>query len=198
MVRRKLIKKGFRKLTPRPSGQELSSAPKSASLSQWLSRWPSVIRIKLLVLDFDGVMTDNKVYVDENGKETVCCSRQDGLGIENLKNSGVKILVISKEKNRVVSARCKKLRIKSIQGVEDKSKILKQLLKDLNIPPRQVCYLGNDITDIECVKLAGLGCAVRDSHPALLEVADYITINKGGNGAVREICDLILAGLHKR
>lgn len=198
MVRRKVIKKGLRRLTPHPRREEWGSGPKTAYLSRRLSKWPSKARIKLLVLDFDGVMTDNKVYVDENGKETVCCSRQDGLGIENLKKSGVKILVISKEKNRVVSARCKKLRIKSIQGAKDKSKILKQLLKDLNIPPRQVCYLGNDITDMECVKLAGVGCAVRDSHPSLFKVADYVTINKGGNGAVREICDLILAGLHKR
>lgn len=198
MVRRKLIKKGFRKLTLRLCGQGSGSAPKAAYLSRRLSKRPSKARIKLLVLDFDGVMTDDKVYVDENGKETVCCSRQDGLGIESLKKSGVKIMVISKEKNRVVSARCKKLRIKSIQGAKDKSKILKQLLKDLNLPPRQVCYLGNDITDLECIKLAGVGCAVRDSHPALFKVADYVTINKGGNGAVREICDLILAGLHKR
>lgn len=149
-------------------------------------------KVKLLVLDFDGVMTDNKVYVDENGKETVCCSRSDGLGIERLKKFGVKILVISKEKNKVVTARCKKLKIRCIQRIDDKLKTLKQILKDTDIPPSQVCYLGNDINDIECIKLAGFGCAVRDSHPALLKVADYVTKNKGGDGVVREACDLIL------
>lgn len=149
-------------------------------------------QIRLLVLDFDGVMTDNKVYLDESGREMVCCFRADGLGIEELKRSGVKVLVISKERNRVVKARCQKLGVKSIQGIDDKLKTLREVLRGLNIPPSQVCYLGNDINDIECVKLAGLGCAVRDSHPGLLKEADYVTEKKGGRGAVREICDLIL------
>lgn len=149
-------------------------------------------KVKLLVLDFDGVVTDNKVYVNEDGKEMVCCSRGDGLGIEALKKFGIKILVISKEENKVVTARCKKLRVSSIQGIDNKLRALKQMLKKLNIPSSQVCYLGNDINDVECVKLAGFGCAVRDSYPTLLKAADYITTNKGGNGAVREICDLIM------
>lgn len=149
-------------------------------------------KVKLLVLDFDGVMTDNKVYVNEDGKEMVCCSRGDGLGIENLKKIGIKILVISKEENKVVTARCKKLRVSSVQGIDNKLRTLKQVLKKLNIPPSQVCYLGNDINDVECVKLAGFGCAVRDAHPTLLKVVDYTTKNKGGNGAIREICDLIM------
>lgn len=149
-------------------------------------------KVKLLVLDFDGVMTDNKVYVNEDGKEMVCCSRADGLGIENLKKIGIKILVLSKEKNKIVNARCKKLKIRSIQGIDNKSKVLKQILKKLNISSSRVCYLGNDINDVKCVKLAGFGCAVRDSHPTLLKVADYVTKNKGGEGAVREICDLII------
>lgn len=152
-------------------------------------------KVKLLILDFDGVMTDNKVYVNENGEEMVCCSRSDGLGIENLRKSGLSIWVLSKEKNKVVDARCKKLKIRSIQGIDDKLKALKQILKDTDISPSQVCYLGNDINDIECVKLAGFGCAVKDSHPELLKVANYVTKNKGGNGAVREICELISESL---
>ena len=155
-------------------------------------------KIKLLVLDFDGVMTNNKVYIDENGKEMVCCSRADGLGIENLKKQGVKILVLSKERNRVVKARCKKLKVKCVQKVNDKLKTLNQALEEMNILPSQVCYLGNDINDIECVKFVGLGCAVRNSHLTLLRVADYVTKNKGGDGAVREICDLILGDWLKR
>lgn len=152
-------------------------------------------KVKLLVLDFDGVMTNNKVYVDEDGKEMVCCSRADGLGIERLKKSGINIWVISKERNKAVDARCKKLKIRCVQGIDDKLKVLKRILKDTAICPSQVCYLGNDINDIECVKLVGVGCAVRDSHPALLKVASYVTKNEGGDGAVREICDLILGVL---
>lgn len=149
-------------------------------------------KVKLLVLDFDGVMTDNKVYVNEDGKEMVCCSRGDGLGIEALKKFGIKILVISKEENKIVTARCKKLRVSSVQGIDNKLRALKQMMKKLNIPPSQVCYLGNDINDVECVKLAGFGCAVRDAHPEVLKVANFVTKNCGGNGAVREICDLIM------
>lgn len=175
MLKRKLTKRSFR---------ETSSPTRRPG--------PKPGRIRLLVLDFDGVMTDNKVYVDENGREMVCCSRADGLGIENLKKSGVKVLIISKERNRVVRTRCAKLKVKSIQGIDDKLKTLRQALRGMSILPRQVSYLGNDINDIECVKFAGLGCAVRDSHPGLLKAADYVTEKKGGNGAVREVCDLIL------
>lgn len=154
-------------------------------------------KVKLLVLDFDGVMTDNKVYVDEDGKELVCCSRSDGLGIENLKEAGVKIWVLSKERNKAVDARCKKLKIRCIQGIDDKLKTLRKILKDTDISPSQICYLGNDINDIECVKSAGFGCAVKDSHPSLLKVADFVTKNKGGDGAVREVSELILGRLSK-
>jgi YrbI family 3-deoxy-D-manno-octulosonate 8-phosphate phosphatase len=149
-------------------------------------------KIKLLVLDFDGVMTDNKVYVAKDGKETVCCSRADGMGIECLKKQKIKVMVLSKEKNRVVEARCKKLKLKSIQGIDDKVKILKRILKEEGLSPLRVCYLGNDINDIECGKFVYIGCAVRDSHPSLLRAADYVTKAAGGNGAVREVCDLIL------
>lgn len=149
-------------------------------------------KIKLLVLDFDGVMTDNKVYIDESGREFVCCSRSDGLGIELLKKKDIKVIVISREKNRVVKTRCEKLKIPYIQGVNDKVSILQQVIKKHKISVSSVCYLGNDITDIGCVKSVGLGCAVLDSHPSLLKVAKFTTRKRGGNGAVREICELIL------
>lgn len=148
--------------------------------------------IRFLVLDFDGVMTDNKVYISQDGTETVCCSRADGLGIEQLKKRNLKILVISKERNKVVSARCRKLKIRVKQGIDAKLKILTEEAKRLKILPSEICYLGNDVNDIDCVEYAGLGCAVKDSHPSLLKVADYVTKNKGGNGAVKEICDLLL------
>lgn len=149
-------------------------------------------KIKLLVLDFDGVLTDNSVYVNARGKEMVRCSRADGLGIEFVRKNGIKIFVLSREKNKVVSERCRKLKIVCIQGVVDKAKILRRKIKKLSISYSQVCYIGNDINDMKCVELAGIGCAVQDGHPKLQAVADYVTRNKGGEGAVREICDLIL------
>ena len=153
--------------------------------------------VKLLALDFDGVMTDNKVYVDDRGNETVRCSRSDGLGIERLTMKGIKVLVISKEKNKVVRTRCKKLGIACIQGVERKTTILRQRAKVLKIPLRKTCYVGNDINDMECMRAAGIGCAVCDAHPNVLRCADYITKRRGGAGAVREVCDLIVEGTKK-
>jgi len=148
-------------------------------------------KVRLLVLDFDGVMTDNKVYVDEDGREMVCCSRGDGLGTDMVRKKGIAVMVISKERNKVVAQRCNKLGLECRQATDDKLKILKETLKRLKIAPSQVCYVGNDINDIECVGFVGLGCAVKDSHPRLLKIAGYITARKGGDGAVREVCDLI-------
>jgi len=151
-------------------------------------------KIKLFVLDFDGVMTDNKVYVDEDGEETVSCSRADGLGIEMVKKEGVSVLVLSKEKNKVVQARCKKLNIRLIQGLDNKLTILKKEIAKRKLSKQEVCYVGNDVNDIDCMKFVGLSCAVKGASPQVLKIADYVTKNCGGNGAVREICDKILVG----
>ena len=148
--------------------------------------------IKLLVLDFDGVMTNDLVYIDEHGKNLVRCSRSDGLGIALVKQKGVKVAVISRENNPVVKARCRKLKIPAFTGVENKIKVLERLVRIYRINAKHVCYIDNDITDIDCVKFAGIGCAVNNSHPLLLSNSGYVTKNKGGEGAIREICDLIL------
>jgi len=148
--------------------------------------------VKLLICDFDGVMTNDTVIVDQSGKESVICSRCDGLGIEMLKKTGIEILVISKEKNPVVIARCRKLNIKVINGIDDKINILKKEIKNRNIVLDDICYIGNYVNDIDCIKAAGIGVAVADAHPSALDIADYITKKKGGKGAVREICDIIL------
>jgi YrbI family 3-deoxy-D-manno-octulosonate 8-phosphate phosphatase len=149
-------------------------------------------KIKLIVFDFDGVMTDNKVIVDENGKESVRCDRGDGLGVEYYKKKGGKMLVISKEKNKVVEARCKKLGIRVFYGVDSKLDLFKQEVKKLNLTMQEVCYIGNDVNDLECIKEAGIGVAVNDSYPEVKKIANYITTKKGGKGAFREIIELIL------
>lgn len=147
--------------------------------------------IKLLALDFDGVMTNDKVYIDEEGVEMVRCSRADGLGIELLKKKGIDILVISKESNKVVKARCKKLKIQCLHGENNKLGALRRGLAEKRIPRNHVCYIGNDISDYECIKYAGIGVAVKESQGVLLKVADFVTRKRGGEGAVREICDKI-------
>ena len=149
-------------------------------------------KIKALFLDFDGVLTDDRVLVDENGKEAVFCSRSDGLGIEMLRKAGVYVAVISKEKNPVVSARCKKLQIDCLQSIDNKISIFKEELAKRKLSREETAFVGNDVTDIDCIKEAGIGIAVKDSNPKAAKAADFVTANKGGYGAVREVADLIL------
>ncbi|MBW2989889.1 HAD hydrolase family protein [Candidatus Woesearchaeota archaeon] len=151
-------------------------------------------KIRMLVMDFDGVLTNNLVLVDSEGGESVFCSRADGFGIDMLKKSGKELLVLSKEENKVVEARCKKLKIPCIHGIEDKEHIFMDEIKKKGIGMEEVCFIGNDLNDIGCIKLAGIGVAVQDAYPLVKKCADYITDEKGGCGAVREVADLILSG----
>ena len=151
--------------------------------------------IKLLAMDFDGIMTDGKVYVDQDGEETVKCSRKDGLGIELLKKHGITAVVISKEVNPVVSIRCKKLNIDCYQVVQDsesKYKILERIIREKNIDPSQVAYMGVDLNDIQVFKNVNLAITVADGHESLKKLSHYITEAKGGDHAVREVCEKIL------
>ncbi|MFA5270962.1 MAG: HAD hydrolase family protein [Candidatus Omnitrophota bacterium] len=149
-------------------------------------------KVKIVVFDFDGVFTDNRVLVSEDGKESVFCSRGDGHGIKLLKEAGVETLVISTEVNPVVSARCKKLNLRCIQGCENKIKVLARELKRLNIKPKEAAYLGNDVNDLECLETVGLSACVADATYKILKICRYRTKACGGFGAVREFCDFII------
>lgn len=151
--------------------------------------------VKLLALDFDGVLTDGFVYMNQDGVEMVRCSRKDGLGIEMLKENGIEVIVISKEENPVVPARCRKLKIKCWQKVKTgagKLDILKRYSLEHGISAKEICFIGDDINDIPCIEWTGVGVTVADGHVENKKVADYITKASGGNGAVREVCELIL------
>jgi 3-deoxy-D-manno-octulosonate 8-phosphate phosphatase (KDO 8-P phosphatase) len=182
-------------------------------------------KIKLLALDFDGVLTDNRVLITEEGKEAVLCNRGDGLGLGMLKQAGIEVVVISKEKNPVVAARCRKLGLECVQACDNKLAALKKgaeggslktetrdeggKLKTERGPersqassfkfhpsplsPEEIAYVGNDVNDLECMKWVGWPIAVNDAVPEVIAVAKYITKARGGYGAVREICDLLLA-----
>jgi 3-deoxy-D-manno-octulosonate 8-phosphate phosphatase (KDO 8-P phosphatase) len=143
----------------------------------------------LLVFDFDGVLTDNKVILDQNGKESVVCDRGDGLGIEMARKSGLHILILSKEVNKVVSARGKKLKIKVIQGINDKPSELKKYCEKMGIPLKKVMYVGNDLNDLAVMKLVGTSVAPKNSHPSVLKIASIILGKNGGDGAVRELIE---------
>lgn len=157
---------------------------------------PDFSKVRLLVMDFDGVHTDGRVFTDQDGKETVVCSRKDGMGLEMLRRkTDVRACVISKEANPVVAARCKKLLLPCYQKVdtgEGKVEILKRVMEEQGILPEETVYMGDDVVDILPMKAVGIGVAVYDAHPRVKEVASLISAERGGNGAIREVCEMII------
>ena len=151
----------------------------------------SLSSIKLVAFDFDGVFTDNTVIVDQFGVESVKCWRSDGLGISKLLSLGVHVWIISTEVNPVVNVRAKKLKIPSMQAVEDKADAILTLSKELSIGLDEIAYVGNDINDIGALRIVGFPIAVSDAYPDIQEYVSYVTKKAGGFGAVREVCDLI-------
>jgi YrbI family 3-deoxy-D-manno-octulosonate 8-phosphate phosphatase len=157
-----------------------------------ISKRPLPTQVDLLVLDFDGVMTDDRVWVDQDGRESVAANRRDGMGISMLHKAGVPMVVLSTETNPVVAARCQKLNLPVIQGLSDKSTTLKRLLLERQLEPNHVVYLGNDVNDLSCFPLVGCAVVVADAHPDVISQADVVLTRPGGRGAVRELCDRIL------
>jgi N-acylneuraminate cytidylyltransferase len=147
----------------------------------------------MLVLDFDGVLTDNRVWVSEDGHEQVAAYRSDSLGINLLARAGVLPVVLSMETNPVVAARCRKMKIAFRQGIDDKPAVLRGWLAELNIQPGEVVYLGNDVNDMPCFPMVGCGVATADAEPSVKLAADLVLTRKGGYGAVRELCDILIA-----
>ena len=148
---------------------------------------------KAIVFDFDGVFTDNKVITDQNGIEYVNCDRSDGMGVASARKAGIKMLILSKERNPVTARRAEKLQIEVLHGVDEKVAVLSSWLKKNNLEWNEIYYVGNDINDIECLEKAGFGVVVADAYSVAKNVADLILTKNGGNGAVRELIDLILS-----
>jgi|TARA_B110000483_G_C18124761_1_gene515137 YrbI family 3-deoxy-D-manno-octulosonate 8-phosphate phosphatase len=147
--------------------------------------------IKLVGFDFDGVFTDNMVYVQDDGSESVRCWRSDGLGLAKLKSLGIEICIISTEINPVVTMRAQKLDIPCLQNIENKADAISSLSKKLNIDLEDTMFVGNDINDIAAFKAVGIAIGVADSHDSINPFIAYKLKTSGGLGAVREICDLI-------
>lgn len=154
-----------------------------------------VAGVRLLVFDFDGVFTDNAVWTMQDGTEIVRSSRGDGMGLSLLRRSipQLSIVVLSTEENPVVTARCRKLNLRAIQGVADKGRRLAELAAETDLLPLNVAYVGNDVNDADCLRWAGLPIVVADAHPDVLSLALYRTSRTGGQGAVREVCDLFVS-----
>ncbi|MEQ8433454.1 MAG: haloacid dehalogenase [Oceanicaulis sp.] len=149
--------------------------------------------IRFIGFDFDGVMTDNRVYVFEDGREAVVCSRAEGYGLRRLAAHGVAMAVISTEINPVVARRCEKLKLMCVQGVEDKVQALGALLDERGLDFTQAAFVGNDVNDLAVLSRVAFPVVVADAHPDLDGLGAFRTSRNGGDGAVREICDLISA-----
>jgi len=150
-------------------------------------------RIKLAVFDIDGVFTDGGLFLNDNGEELKRFHAHDGLGLVLLQKSNCKIAVITARSSEIVAIRMKELGIEHIyQNQTDKAAALYELTAKLNLASEQVCYTGDDLVDLSAIQTAGLGIAVANAHPVIIQHADWITNKGGGNGAVREVCELIL------
>jgi N-acylneuraminate cytidylyltransferase len=156
--------------------------------------WPT--RVDLVVFDFDGVMTDNAALVNGAGDESVRVDRGDGLGVAQLRDAGLSMIVLSTEEHPVVAARCRKLGLEFRQGLPDKAAVLAELLEERGIAAEHVIYVGNDVNDLGCFEIAGFPVAVADAHASVLARAARVLRRPGGDGAVRELCDLLLTRTH--
>ena len=149
-----------------------------------------ICRIRLVAFDFDGVFTDNMVYVFEDGSEAVRCFRSDGIGLQKLGRLGIESVIISTESNPVVSARARKLKIRCIQDCPDKRAVLEDIAQENNITLNEIAFVGNDINDLPCLECVALPIVVQDAYQDVVPFALYQTKRPGGHGAVREVCDL--------
>ncbi len=149
--------------------------------------------IKLLVCDVDGVFSDGRIYLGNDGEELKAFHTKDGFGIKALASSGVDVAIITGRRSNIVATRMKALNVKHIiQGEENKLPALISLAKQLNLTVEQIAYIGDDTPDLACINHVNLGVAVQDAHPQVRNEANYITFTRGGFGAVRELCDLIM------
>jgi YrbI family 3-deoxy-D-manno-octulosonate 8-phosphate phosphatase len=158
------------------------------------ARRPMPDSVKMVVTDFDGVITDGRVWVNGDGVETVAASRADSMRIKQMRAAGIEVMILSSEVDNVVSARARKMGIQAIHGMglDGKGQVLKQILAEKNLDASEVVYLGNDFNDLPCFEVAGWAVAVADAYPEVLRTADYVLKTNGGFGALRELCDLIL------
>jgi len=150
---------------------------------------PLLRRVRLAVFDFDGVFTDNRVWVNEAGEELLAFSRSDGLGLRRLDEVGVRYLIVSTEPNPIVGARAVKLNAECVQGVDDKLAVVFERTEELGVALEDTAYVGNDINDADCLRAVGLPVVPADAWPEVQPLARWVLSRSGGAGCVREFCD---------
>jgi len=153
--------------------------------------------VRLIICDFDGVVTDNHVITDQDGRESVTASRSDSMHIKTLREKGVELIILSSEANPVVLARTKKMGVEAIHnaGMQNKGRVMREVLEQKNVKAENVIYIGNDLNDLPCFEIAGWSVAVADAYPDVLRAADHVLTRNGGHGAVRELCEIVLKNL---
>ena len=175
--------------------------PEDWALAEWiherrfverLPAAPLLARARLIVTDFDGVLTDNRVLVMDDGREAVLCDRSDGLGADELRKRGIEVVVLSTERNPVVERRCQKLRLEFRQGLTDKLSALRSILEERHMAREDTVFVGNDVNDLACMRFVGCAVAPANAVEAVKEIADIHLQRRGGAGAFRELCDLLI------
>ena len=149
--------------------------------------------IDLFVFDFDGVLTDNIVHIDNNGNEMVSCSRADGLAFDVLRKLDKPCQILSTENNTVVSVRANKLGISVLQGLKNKEKALRNLVKRKGYKLSNILYVGNDLNDYNSVIISGFSACPADSHPKIKKISNFVLKTNGGKGIVRELLEDVLS-----
>jgi 3-deoxy-D-manno-octulosonate 8-phosphate phosphatase (KDO 8-P phosphatase) len=155
--------------------------------------------IRLLVLDVDGVLTDGRLYFGPRGEALKVFDVRDGYGLTALQRAGIAVAVISGRRSDAVRARCRELRVRHLhQGVSDKLAVFERLRARLRLTASACACVGDDLPDVPLMSAVALSFAVADAHPAVRRAAAIVTRRGGGRGAVREVCDLLLAGRRAR
>jgi YrbI family 3-deoxy-D-manno-octulosonate 8-phosphate phosphatase len=171
---------------------DLERARLLAPLLDVAAAHPRLADLDALVLDFDGTLTDDRVNVDQDGRESVMVHRGDGLGIAALRRAGLDVLILSTERNPVVAARARKLGVPALTGIADKGSVLAQWCADNGHALARTGYVGNDLNDLPCFAIVGWPIAVADAHHAVRARARVVTAAPGGYGAVREVASRLL------
>ena len=152
----------------------------------------NIENIEAIVMDFDGVLTDNYVYLSEDGLEMVRCNRSDGMAIKALKEKGLKLFILSSEENKVVKSRADKLSIRAIYGIKEKLSVLKELSIEESFNLSSTLYVGNDVNDLNCMKACNFSACPIDSHQSIKKISTLQLKSKGGEGVIRELAEEIL------
>ena len=157
---------------------------------------PLLERVRFAIFDFDGVFTDNRVWVNERGEEMLAFSRSDGLGLRRLDEAGVRYLIVSTEPNPIVSARAVKLNAECVQGVDDKLAVVFERAEELGVALEETAYVGNDVNDADCLRAVGCPVVPADAWPEVRSFARWVLSRPGGAGCVREFCDAVWEAQH--